>query len=123
MISKLRSFLFLLPFSGLIVILLAGCGSQDSEPPTPTPLPEPTDIPRPVYTVQLGEVADQAIFDAQVYPIQETQLFFTVTGKVKEIFVKAGDVVTRGQLLAVLDTTQEEIRAGHNRSRVGEAGR
>jgi multidrug efflux pump subunit AcrA (membrane-fusion protein) len=109
MISKLRSFYFLFPLSGLIIILLVGCGSQGSELPTPTPLPEPTEIPRPVYSVQLGEVADQAIFDAQVFPIHETQLFFTVTGKVKEIFVKAGDVVTRGQLLAVLDTTQEEI--------------
>jgi macrolide-specific efflux system membrane fusion protein len=108
MISKLRLYILSLPLAVLIAILLVGCGSQDSEPPTPTPLPEPTEIPKPVYSVQLGEVAEQAIFDAQVYPIYETQLFFTVTGKVKEIFVKAGDVVTRGQLLAVLDTTQEE---------------
>jgi macrolide-specific efflux system membrane fusion protein len=108
MISKFRPFILLLPLTVLIAILLAGCGAQDSEPPTPTPLPEPTDIPRPVYSVQLGEVAEQVSFDAQVYPIQETQLFFTVTGKVKELFVNAGDVVTRGQLLAILDTTQEE---------------
>jgi RND family efflux transporter MFP subunit len=108
MISKFRPIVLLLPFTVLIVILLAGCGSQNTELPTPTPLPESTDIPRPVYSVQLGEVAEQTVFDAQVYPIQETQLFFTVTGKVKEIFVKAGDVVTQGQLLAILDTTQEE---------------
>jgi RND family efflux transporter MFP subunit len=57
--------------------------------------------------VQLGEVSEQVSFDAQVYPIRETQLFYTVTGKVKEIFVKAGDVVTQGQPLVLLDTTQE----------------
>jgi RND family efflux transporter MFP subunit len=57
--------------------------------------------------VQLGEVAEQVSFDAQVYPIRETQLFYTVTGKVKEIYVKAGDVVTQGQPLVLLDTTQE----------------
>jgi RND family efflux transporter MFP subunit len=108
MISKLRLFILSLLLTLLIAIFLAGCGSQDSEPPTPTPLPEPTEMPRPVYSVQLGEVAEQVIFDAQVYPINETQLYFTVTGKVKEIFVKAGDVVTRGQLLAILDTTQEQ---------------
>jgi RND family efflux transporter MFP subunit len=106
--SQLRPLTQLLFFTVLIAILLTGCSSQNSEPPTPTPLPEPTEIPRPIYNVQLGEVADQVSFDGQVYPISETQLVFTVTGKLSEIFVKAGDVVTRGQLLAVLDTSQEE---------------
>jgi RND family efflux transporter MFP subunit len=108
MISKIRPYILFIPFTFLFVLLVAGCSSRDSEPPTPTPLPEPTDVPKPVYNVQQGDVTVQLSFDAQVYPIGETQLFFTVTGKVKEVFVNPGDVVTRGQVLAVLDTAQEE---------------
>jgi RND family efflux transporter MFP subunit len=106
--SKRRLFYLLLPATVLTVTFLVACGGYNNEPATPTPLPEPTDIPKPVYTVQLGEVAEQVSFDAQVYPIRETQLFYTVTGKVKEIFVKAGDVITQGQTLVLLDTSQEE---------------
>ena len=87
----------------LLLINLAGCGIQNTGESTPTPIPAPTTVSKPTYTVQRGEVASRLSFRGQVTATSETQLYFGTTGKVKEILVEAGDVVTTGQVLATLD--------------------
>ena len=87
----------------LLLINLVGCGVQNTGESTPTPIPAPTTVPKPTYTVQRGEVISRLSFRGQVAATSETQLYFDTTGKVKEILVEAGDVVTTGQVLATLD--------------------
>jgi multidrug efflux pump subunit AcrA (membrane-fusion protein) len=67
----------------------------------------------PLISVRLGQVqaADNAQFvrGAGTFALRlETPLGFTSPGRIARILVQEGDVVRRGQLLAVLDTTSVE---------------
>lgn len=71
----------------------AGAGPRAGGPSVATPTPEPTiQIARGISAI--GEVK----------ALQDTSLTFAVQGTVAQVLVKAGDVVTKGQTLAILDT-------------------
>jgi membrane fusion protein, multidrug efflux system len=76
-------------------LLLTACGANS----TPTPLP----------TIVLGanpisSSGNNVTALGQVVPSQRAQLSFPMTGLVKTVNVKAGDLVASGQPLVVLDT-------------------
>ena len=66
---------------------------------------------RPVKTIVIGGQAtgDTRTFPAEVDAIQKADISFRVNGKIQNIFVKEGDQVKKGQVLAELDPTDFEI--------------
>ncbi|MBJ7555363.1 efflux RND transporter periplasmic adaptor subunit [Marinomonas spartinae] len=82
----------------LFCVALAGC----SEPKKIEP-----EQPRPVKTVLLSSdsSADQVSLIGDVEPEQETILGFRIGGRIIERKVDVGDKVSKGELLAALDTS------------------
>jgi len=74
------------------------------------PLPPPES--RPVKTILVGgaTTGDHRQFPGVVDAIQKADLSFRVEGKLKEIPVKEGDMVEKGQVLARLDPTDYQIK-------------
>jgi len=66
---------------------------------------------RPVKTIVVGGdiTGDTRTFPAEVDAIQKADISFRVSGKIQKIFVKEGDEVKKGQVLAELDPTDFEI--------------
>ena len=66
---------------------------------------------RPVKTIIIDAQFTDEIrtFPAEVDAIQKADISFRVNGKIQNIFVKEGDDVIKGQLLAELDPTDFEI--------------
>jgi multidrug efflux pump subunit AcrA (membrane-fusion protein) len=101
---------YLLP-GVLIVALLGGCAllpsgrSQQIADDTATPTPIPTAIvPRkPTYTVQQGEVIKELTFSGRISPVVEEELFFRASGRVRAVYVKRNQMVTKDTLLAELE--------------------
>src|SRR3972149_5019538 len=87
--------------SGLI---LSSCsGATLKEEPTPTPLPTVAALAKPTYTVQRGEVVELLTFNGRIAPINETEIFFRTNGRVRRIYVKEGDAIKTGQVIADLE--------------------
>jgi macrolide-specific efflux system membrane fusion protein len=88
-----------------MAILLAGCGSgQVVTEATPTPYPTPV---RPTFTVELGDITVEAKFGGRVSPLALYTVYFPIGGQVREVYVNANDVVTKGQLLGELAEAQQ----------------
>jgi RND family efflux transporter MFP subunit len=87
----------------LLTIILTACNEE-------APLPPPES--RPVKTVLVGGVTsgDYRQFPGVVDAIQKADLSFRVEGKLKEIPVREGDMVKKGQVLARLDPTDYQIK-------------
>lgn len=91
----------------LLLLLLAGVGCHNGGgmAATPTAIPQPTEIPRPKFTVQRGTVTSELQFEGQMAPVSEMPLYFPRDGKVGEYQVALYDWVNIGDLVAVLDTS------------------
>jgi RND family efflux transporter MFP subunit len=75
--------------------------------------------PIPVKVVELQKTSSNSVITAsgQVTTEDETLLGFKTSGVVDKVFVKEGDLVQKGQLLASLDLTEINAlvaQAGHN---------
>jgi multidrug efflux pump subunit AcrA (membrane-fusion protein) len=91
----------------LITMLLAvGCNQQqqaDQEPATPTPVPTPIVPTKPTYKVQKGDVIRQVQFTGRIGPVKEVELFFKITGRVRNVKTERDAQVKQGDLLADLE--------------------
>lgn len=87
--------------------LLTACtvGSPEEES-TPTPIPTPIVPVKPTYTVQVGEVVSKLQFSGRVAPVLQQSLYFEVDGRVSNVYVAQGDLVTAGQVLADLESLE-----------------
>lgn len=85
--------------------LLASCGSVvgQQELPTPTPLPPQPAVEKPTYTVARGDIVDELRLSGRVAAVLEEDLHFAQAGNVVDVYARATDPVTKGQLLAELD--------------------
>lgn len=93
-----------------IILLPTGCSigpksSSSGEEPTPTPIPTSIVPTNPTYTVERGTVIDEMQFTARVAPVVEEELFFKMGGYVDKVYVRRGDEVKKGDLLAELEVT------------------
>ena len=79
-----------------------GRGGRQEEA-TPTPIPTAVAIGKPTYTVARGTVTRQLALSGRISPVTQQELFFRVGGRVGAVYVKTGDMVKRGQLLAELE--------------------
>lgn len=102
----------------LALLILAGCtllpagrarnSSEQGEEATPTPIPTQVTASKPTYRVERGEVIKQVILGGSIAPVTQTNLFFRSSGRVGTVFVKTGDMVKAGQLLASLEIPDVE---------------
>lgn len=92
-----------------LTLTLAGCnfGRQ----PAATPLPLTISTPQPnqnlvekMVTVQRGDVVDTRVFPGKAALGKEEELFFIANGRIQDIHVESGDVVSAGALIAELNT-------------------
>jgi RND family efflux transporter MFP subunit len=87
----------------LLPLLLTACNEE-------APLPPPESRPVKTLLVSGGIAGDTRQFPGVVDAIQKADLSFRVEGKLKEILVKEGDMVEKGQVLARLDPTDYQIK-------------
>jgi HlyD family secretion protein len=83
------------------LLVLAGCGAQESQG-------------SPTASTQVSASADQSLPDVVsaeglVVPLRDANLGFKAAGRVQEILVAEGDVVSQGQELAKLETSDLEL--------------
>jgi RND family efflux transporter MFP subunit len=104
---KRTSFPQLLFLVALIATLvLESCsadGNPASEEATPTPLPTMAALAKPTYTVQRGEVIGTVSFTGRIAPVDQQPLFFPIDGRVRKVYVKEGDTVQTGTVIADLE--------------------
>ena len=94
----------------VVVALIAAlstvaCNQQQAaqEPATPTPIPTPIVPTKPTYTVAKGEVVRQVQFTGRIGPVKEVELFFKVSGRVRNVNVQRDNMVKKGDILADLE--------------------
>ena len=81
--------------------LLAGCGKEEAKKPEPV---------RPVLSVVLAPQQEVVRgYAGTIQPRIQTELGFRVLGRITARDVKVGDIVTRGQRLASVDSTSLEL--------------
>lgn len=109
--SALSSLMRIMVMSISTMFLLAGCNS-DKEPVLKTYAPM-------VKIVDVGALSQGSIrqFPAQVEPNKDSHLAFRVSGELSEFVVKAGNQVTKGQLLAKLDDRDFIIQLNDRKAR------
>ena len=92
---------------GLVLLtLLVGCGLLPrEEDPAITVLPEPPAVSAGItYPVERVDLYDEVEVTAVVTPVRQTELYFTLTGRITGISVQEGDRVSAGAVLAGLDS-------------------
>jgi macrolide-specific efflux system membrane fusion protein len=116
-----RKFAGWMAFCALVTTLslVSGCialpSSQSSQQSTPTPMPTLAAPAKSTFTVARGPIKDQIRFDGRVVPVQQTELFFKVGGRIRKVYVKENDNVKAGQALA--DLTQVDDLESQQASR------
>jgi RND family efflux transporter MFP subunit len=96
--------LFLLAL--MVVLVLESCsagGNSASNEATPTPLPTTAALAKPTYPVQRGEVVGTVSFTGRIAPVNQQPLFFAIDGRVSHVYVKEGDTVQSGTVIADLE--------------------
>lgn len=103
--SKLNGKKLLLPSSVLVgMLLFSGCSQQAAV----------EDVADPVIPVAITEVSGGALSDIQkingtVKPGQDVELVPASAGEIVAVHVKKGDKVKEGQVIATLDTSNEQL--------------
>ena len=100
-----QNFIRFFSLIALCASLLAACaggGGSASQQPTPTPLPTPKAASKPTYTVKRGDLSAQVQFSARVVPAVQEELFFRASGRVRKVYVRNGQEVKQGEVLADL---------------------
>jgi len=100
---KIQHLIFLV-LASFIVIGCAGSSGSGGEV-TPTPIPTPIEPTKPTYLVERGDVVKSLRFNGRLVPVEQQNLYFRVPGYIGKVYVKRGDEVKAGDVLAELDVT------------------
>ena len=102
--ARLWRFLAFCSLAGLLVLpaCAAGQNAAAGQQATPTAIPTPALAAKQTYTVTKGNIISQLKFSGRVIPVTEQQAFFRVDGRVRKLYVKSGDTVKQGEVLADL---------------------
>jgi multidrug efflux pump subunit AcrA (membrane-fusion protein) len=94
----------------IAALMTVACNQQqtEQEPPTPTPVPTPIIPTKPTYKVQKGDVVRQVQFTGRIGPVKEVELFFKISGRVRNVKVERDAQVKQGDLLGDLEIAQLE---------------
>jgi len=110
---KIKS--IIIGLSLITTFLLSGCGKKEEEKTTVPKLTE--EIPVKVMDLTKTDVAGTIHSSGQFTTDDETLLSFKTGGVINKIYVKEGDLVKKGEVLATLDLT--EISAQVNQAQIG----
>jgi len=97
----------------ILLVTVTGCGllPQEEEKEIVPIINKPRIAQKPEYPVKKGSIEVKANGSGKLLSQQEEDLFFTSDNqRIKEVYVKSGDAVTRGQLLAELDSGDLEAQ-------------
>jgi multidrug efflux system membrane fusion protein len=105
----------LLPLLASFVLIASGCSSGDKGDKAP--------IIRPVMTMTVGasDATGGAVYSGEVRARHEGDLGFRVPGKITARVVDVGASVKKGQVLARLDPTDNQMNADASRAAVNAA--
>jgi RND family efflux transporter MFP subunit len=94
----------------LLPLFFAACSGEsvNGVQTTPTAIPLPVIAEKPTYQVQRGELSSELIFTGRIAPVDKQELAFGADGRVSKIYIRRGDEVTEDELLAELETGQDE---------------
>ncbi len=109
----MRNGIIILTISTLSVLLLSGCSKEQELSTFPKPVEA---IPVKVILLSQAEVSGSVHSSGQFTTDDETMLSFKTGGIIDRIYVKEGDKIKKGQLLATLDLT--EISALVNQTQI-----
>ncbi len=90
-------------FSGCSLLPANRTERAAAEAATPTPIPTPVVPVKPTYQVQRGEIVNEITFSGRISPVVEEGLFFRAAGRVRSVFVKRNEMVTKDQVIAELE--------------------
>jgi len=105
-----------------LICIVAACGGDQAAPATSIPVAASTVASRPAggtYVVQRGRVVRALEFTGRVSPVEEVPLYFKTAGFVKQVFVRPGDRVKAGDLLAELEA-EIEVESAQNQIALAE---
>lgn len=104
-VADLKSRITLLISGIVIVTILAGCEFiVQTVAPTPTLVAAGSSKQRPMVDVELGLLEEAIKVTGRIEAEERQDLFFRAPGRIKNVTVRNGDVVTEGQVLAELET-------------------
>lgn len=111
-----------LTFSALPTLMLAALAAcapsrAESETHTPTPTRQRSALPVTLAPITLLPIDRELVVLGRVTHARDLKLGFKTGGVVRELLVDEGERVTRGQVLARLDTS--ELEAGLTQARAG----
>jgi membrane fusion protein, macrolide-specific efflux system len=93
-----------------ILIFVMSCNAQtpvdtggNSASEDVTPFPTSAALAKPTYKVERGDVVGLSHFSGQIKPVVERKLYFHINGHARNTYVKEGDTVHAGQVLADLE--------------------
>jgi macrolide-specific efflux system membrane fusion protein len=99
--------------------LAAGCSFLPKEEEEAAPaLAAPVKSEKATYTVKRGSIQDKVSLRATIAPVQNQDLFYRNGGRVKAVYVKAGDKVKAGAVLAELFSDDAEYQLAQARIRL-----
>lgn len=87
----------------VIMFLLGSCAPKAQGTSTPTVIPTIIRQVKPTFTVQRGDIQARVDLTGNINVESQQELAFRANGRVKHIYVKVGDKVTQGQVLADLE--------------------
>ncbi|HEV7347636.1 efflux RND transporter periplasmic adaptor subunit [Telluribacter sp.] len=87
-----------------LLLIITSCGNGDA--PKETALPEEGTIPVQLATVETAVRTEPIFVSGTLASEEEARLSFKIGGIVSRIYVREGQAVRKGQLLAVLDLTE-----------------
>lgn len=111
----------MLRLAGLLLLCLAaGCQyilPREEAAPTP-PVVQAQNIEYATVPVTRGDLVNSVQGDAAVASMRTEELSFPVDGRIKDILVKVGDTVKKGDVLMELDTDDLDYRIQVQRLRI-----
>lgn len=95
-----------------LMLTTAGCGllPKEEEEPAPVLAAPPVKTEKATYTVKRGSIEEKVSLRAIWTPVYAEDLFYKNGGRVKAVYVKSGDKVEPGQLLAELFADDAEFQ-------------
>lgn len=102
----MKNKIYLLGFSTLLLMILASCGSNGSDPPRFPPTPVTA------YTVKLEKASYYNMYPATVVALDQVEIRPEVSGYLTDIYFNDGQHVTKGTKLYGID--QQQYKAAYD---------